>query len=188
MNLITLYVIIFLNLTSLYYIFTNVVYLRICKHLIVYLKTLNHTFQVIAVSETWANDVIYSLLNISGYNSLTKYHIDRRGDDMAVVWWWCVFFDNIKITRVINFKFLGVLINSRLTWNDDIKTISSKLSKNIGILAEICHNIPSTTLIQLCHTLVQPYLEYCNKIWAASSNSSVTMIFIKQKNHFTIRV
>ena len=34
--------------------------------LIDYLETLNHTFHAIAVSETWANNVNYSLLNIPG--------------------------------------------------------------------------------------------------------------------------
>ena len=60
-----------------------------------------------------------------------------------------IFIDNSKITRVTNTTFLiRVIINSRLTPDNHIKTISSKLSKNIGILAKIRHNIPSTTLIQ----------------------------------------
>ena len=52
--------------------------------LIVYLETLNHTFHVIEVSETWANNVNYSLLNIPGYNSLTNYRTDRRDGGMAL--------------------------------------------------------------------------------------------------------
>ena len=39
---------------------------------------------VIAISETWANNVNYSLLNIPGYNSLTNYHTDRRGGGVAL--------------------------------------------------------------------------------------------------------
>ena len=92
-----------------------------------------------------------------------------------------IFIDNIKITRITNTKFLEVIINSWLTWNDHITTISSKLCLNIGILAKIHHNIPSTILIQLYYTLVQPYLVYCNLIWAAGSNISLTALFIKQK-------
>ena len=52
--------------------------------LIVYLETLNHTFHVIAVSETWVNNINYSLLNIPGYNSLTNYRTDRRGGRVAL--------------------------------------------------------------------------------------------------------
>ena len=78
------------------------------------------------------------------------------------------FIDNSKITRVTNTKFLGVIIQSRLTCDDHI-TICSKLFKNIDILVKIRYKIPSTTLTQLCHTLVQPNLEYCIIILAAGS-------------------
>ena len=91
------------------------------------------------------------------------------------------FIDNSKITRITNTKFLGVIIQSRLTCDDHINTISSKLFKNIDILVKIRYKIPSTTLTQLCHTLVQPHLEYSNIILAAGSNISLTMLFIKQK-------
>ena len=52
--------------------------------LIVYLETLNHTLHVIAVSETWDNNVNYLIVNISDYNSLTNYRTDRRGDGVTL--------------------------------------------------------------------------------------------------------
>ena len=52
--------------------------------LIVYLKTFNHTFHVIAISETWANNANYSFLNISRYNSHTNYRTERRGGGVAL--------------------------------------------------------------------------------------------------------
>ena len=44
---------------------------------------------------------------------------------------------NIVIDQVHNTKFLGVIINSNLTWHDHIKAISSKVSKSICILLRI---------------------------------------------------
>ena len=41
-------------------------------YLQVYLRTLNHNFSVIAISETWANNDIMSRINILGYNSTFK--------------------------------------------------------------------------------------------------------------------
>ena len=88
------------------------------------------------------------------------------------------------MTTFTNIKFLEVITNSILTWDDQTKTISIQLSTNIGFLAKIRHNIPSITLIQLYQTLVQPYLVYCNIIWAAGSNLSLTRLFIKQRKLF----
>ena len=48
-----------------------------------------------------------------------------------------VLIDNIIIDQVYNTKFLGVIINSNLTWHDHIKAISSRVSKSKGILLRI---------------------------------------------------
>ena len=42
--------------------------------------------------------------------------------------------DQITIERVNNAKFLGVIINSTLSWKDHITTLCRKVSKNIGII------------------------------------------------------
>ena len=38
------------------------------------------------------------------------------------------------IENVEKTKFVGVIINSKLNWNDHIQTISNKISKNVGII------------------------------------------------------
>ena len=40
--------------------------------------------------------------------------------------------DNVIIVQVNRCKFLGVIINSNLTWQDHIETICKKISKSIG--------------------------------------------------------
>ena len=51
--------------------------------------------------------------------------------------------DIIIIDQVYNTKCLFVIINSKLKWHDHIKTISSKVSKSIGILSMIRKNVPN---------------------------------------------
>ena len=53
-------------------------------YLQVYLRTFNHNFSVIAISETWANNDSMSLLNIPGYNSTFKSRTSGRGDGVAL--------------------------------------------------------------------------------------------------------
>ena len=70
-------------------------------------------------------------------------------------------------------RFLGVYIDEKLQWNEHIHQISAKVSKNIGILKKISHLLSTSVLLQLYNrpTLVLPYLNYCNMIWTAASES-----------------
>ena len=61
--------------------------------------------------------------------------------------------------------------------------ISCKLSKNIGILFKIRHNLDRVTLcmlLMLYHTLILPYLEYCNIVWG-NGNSVNFSNYLKRK-------
>jgi hypothetical protein len=89
--------------------------------------------------------------------------------------------DGITIEQADNTKFLGVIINSKLNWNDHIKVICNKISKNIGILFRTRNNLTPHTLLMLYRSLIQPYIEYCNIVWAAGESISLTNLFRKQK-------
>ena len=74
--------------------------------------------------------------------------------------------DDIIIDNVEKTKFLGVIINSKLNWNDHIQTIRNKINKNMGIIFRTRNNLNRNTLLMLYHSIIQPYLDYCNIVWA----------------------
>ena len=80
--------------------------------------------------------------------------------------------NNQTINEVPEIKFLGVILDNRLTWNAHIKHISSKISKSVSLLKMLKFTFPTNVLKCLNHSLVYPYLNYCNIIWgvAASTN------------------
>ena len=57
--------------------------------------------------------------------------------------------DDVIIDEVERTKFLGVIINSTLTWQDHIKSVCSKVSKNVG---KVKNNVKSDVLVTLYHT------------------------------------
>ena len=59
--------------------------------------------------------------------------------------------------------------------------MTNKLSKNIGIIFKVRHNLSSSTLVMLYRILIQPYCDYCNVVWAAGSSHSLQTLFKKQK-------
>ena len=75
--------------------------------------------------------------------------------------------NNVKLPCVHETKFLGVIINDRLKWNNHIDMIETKISKVVGILRRASSVLVSDSLKLLYHTLLEPYLTYCCVIWAS---------------------
>ena len=77
-----------------------------------------------------------------------------------------VLIDGYSVRKVESSRFLGVVINSSLDWNNHINLINIKVSKTIGILKYVKNKLPDNILRSLYFTLVNPYYEYCNIVWA----------------------
>ena len=89
--------------------------------------------------------------------------------------------DNVPIEQVDKTKFLDVVINSKLNWNDHITTLCTKISKNTDIIFKVRHNLHKNTVLLLYRSLIQPYLDYCNIIWAKGHSNKLEKLFQKQK-------
>ena len=66
-----------------------------------------------------------------------------------------LFIDGITLERETVTKFLGVIIDENVTWKAHINTISTKISKSIGILYRARLIIPRKQLNQLYFSFVQ---------------------------------
>ena len=92
-----------------------------------------------------------------------------------------VFMNNEIIKQVKFTKFLGVVIDERLSWCEHISYIKSKISKGIGILCKARKMLNSSTLITLYHSFIYPYLTYCVEIWGSSSKKYTDSLYKLQK-------
>ena len=91
-------------------------------------------------------------LNIKKRNYILFHDGNKKVDNLGLEIW----IDNVNVNQVDQIKFLGVVINSRLNWNDHIKTVCSKVSKSTGILHRTRKNSNVDTLLLLYQTLIQP--------------------------------
>ena len=73
--------------------------------------------------------------------------------------------DGIKIEEVRKTKFLGVIIDNKLSWNDHVTHVASKVSRGLGMIIKTRNYLINKGLITLYYTFVYPYLTYCNHIW-----------------------
>ena len=78
-------------------------------------------------------------------------------------------------------KYLGILIDSSLSWKPHIEFISKKIRRSIGVLSKIRHYVDINTLIQLYHTLVQPFLIYGILAWGNTYQTTLQPLFVLQK-------
>ena len=86
-----------------------------------------------------------------------------------------------KIQRVFETKFLGVKIDTKLTWIPHIEFISNKLSKNTWIILKARKKIDTATMKSLYHAFVYPYLSYCNHVWGITYMTHLKPLVLLQK-------
>ena len=96
-----------------------------------------------------------------------------------------IYLDGCKLTRVTEAKFLGITLDSNLTWIPHINSISKKCSKNLGVLNKIKHFLPETHMYQLYCSLIMPYLNYGILLWGSANKEHYSKIFKIQKKGFT---
>ena len=82
-----------------------------------------------------------------------------------------LFIQTVQIERVLETKFLGVIISHKLSWKSHITGVCSKMAKNTGIIAKVRHLLPRSQVRLLYLTLVQPYMNYCCIVWAGISKT-----------------
>ena len=83
----------------------------------------------------------------------------------------------VSVERVYATKFLGVIVDSKLTWKPHVEYICKKLSKCAGTR----RNMHRSSLITLYYTFAYPYFIYCNHVWGNNYASPLEKIKIIQK-------
>ena len=75
------------------------------------------------------------------------------------------------IDQVTRFNFLGLHLNSQLTWHTHIEEISKKISSVTGIIYKMQNILPSKILLSLYNTLILPHINYCILSWGKENDA-----------------
>ena len=78
-------------------------------------------------------------------------------------------------------KYLGIMIDSELSWKHHIDFICHKISRSVRIIAKIRHCIPRRLLLNLYHALISPYLNYSICAWGNCPQTYPNKILVLQK-------
>uniref|UniRef100_A0A8C7Y996 Reverse transcriptase domain-containing protein n=1 Tax=Oryzias sinensis TaxID=183150 RepID=A0A8C7Y996_9TELE len=89
--------------------------------------------------------------------------------------------NGVKLERIYENKFLGVIIDDKLTWKAHISYIQAKLSRSISVLNKAKLVLDHKSLRMLYCTLVLPYFSYCVKVLGNNYKTTLHSLSLLQK-------
>ena len=80
--------------------------------------------------------------------------------------------------KTSSIKFLGVMLDEHISWNDHIKTVGCKLVKNIGLLNRASYSLNEHSLKTIYFSYIHSYLNYANIAWASAYATKLNKIIL----------
>lgn len=84
------------------------------------------------------------------------------------------------IETVSSFKYLGVILDSHLTWNCQIDNVSAKIKQIVAILYRAKDLIPTDVRRLLYFSMIHSHLRYMIELWGAASMTHLKRIQVMQ--------
>ena len=110
------------------------------------------------------------------------FHRSRRKFNKTVD----IIINNNVIEEKKSTTFLGVILDSGLTWAEHVNYVKNKVSKAMGIINKVKHCLNRHNLISLYNSFVYPYLIYCIEIWGSTNDVLINPLFILQKKNLFV--
>ena len=91
-----------------------------------------------------------------------------------------------EIEKVCSIKYLGVMIDQRLSWHVHLELISERIRKLIWIFKKLRHAMPSKLLNKIYLSLAQSIVTYCIPIWGGAAKSK--FLYLERAQRALIKV
>ena len=118
---------------------------------------------------------IYFRPNLNNTERLTCARIIPHNERLTIA------VNGKKIKQVDKIKFLGVIIDENLTWDDQIKHLENKLLATIVLIKRIKKFIPSSHYKKIYQSLFVSHLTYGISCWGGVYPSKLQKLFNTQK-------
>ena len=81
--------------------------------------------------------------------------------------------DNLDVEEKNTVKYLGTLIDNKLTWKPHIQHIKTKLSRAIGVLSKIRYFSTKNVLLNMYYSFVQSHISYNLLNWSCANTTAI---------------
>ena len=99
-------------------------------------------------------------LNIEKSNFVIFHPVQKRIPKQVIL---CI--NNQSLTEENCIRYLGVYIDSNISWKSNINYNAKKIKRSISILSKLRYFLNTKTLLSLYYTLVEPFFNYCIIAW-----------------------
>ena len=81
-------------------------------------------------------------------------------------------FNNIPVARTNSQKHLGMQLDKKLNFEEQLKKVESNVNKTIGIIRKLQNILPRSALLTIYKSLIRPHLDYGDIIYDKAFNES----------------
>ena len=137
--------------------------------------------------ETVINTELKGVIKWLGLNKLslnaTKtelifFHSKRRPINYDSI---SIRFNGLKLVPVDHVKYLGMYLDSYLSWEYHIHELSKKLSRANGILSKLRYNSPFKVCLQVYYSIFYSHLIYGCNTWGLTTEENISKIEVLQR-------
>ena len=114
-------------------------------------------------------------LNITKTNFVIFHSINKPKTPVTIL------IDNEAIDEAKYVKYLGILIDSQLTFRQHIDELTKKISRGIGVLYKLSPFTTTKILTNIYYAIIYPFLLYGITVWGTACNTHIAHILILQK-------
>ena len=126
----------------------------------------------VVVIEKVLNEELITVNNWTHKNFLflnkRKTEVVIFGEDARISQVSCskVYIGNYELTRVSEFKYLGVALDENLSWKAHVKYLIAKGGKRVGMFGRLRKNLTVGAANTLYKSLIVPIFDYCDSVWS----------------------
>jgi hypothetical protein len=127
---------------------------------------------------SWLKQNLLTLnVNKTNYICFSKYISSQPSNNLNLKIHKCITSDEIicncmNITKVNSIKYLGVMLDQRMSWYTHTEYVNTRIRKLIWIFKKLRHITTKKLLNQLYITLAQSVMSYCISVWGGSAKTN----------------
>lgn len=80
------------------------------------------------------------------------------------------------LARKKSVKYLGILIDDKLSWDVHIKSVTSKILQGIGVLKRLKSVLPYKSLLSIYYSLIQSHIQYGIVNWGSPDTKNINTL------------
>lgn len=69
--------------------------------------------------------------------------------------------ENSVIEVVDSYKYLGVILDNKFDFKENINYVLKKMSKKVGLLGRLRNKLPFNSAVLIYKTIISPHVDYC---------------------------